>query len=188
MTNKCLSCSFLLIDNFYENPDEVRTAAISTKSHDDNLLNGFGYNSNMFECNILTGFFQQFFSFYDDTIIVNECKYFFSYDYCHLVHKYIKKLQSKWVAMLFLTPDISNYLEFFVKPHDDCSMNTINNDYGISSSNMILYSDTTRWKITDRIKTRYNRLIIFNSDNYFALMKSIGNSIETSQIIQIFVF
>ncbi len=182
MSNLQLSCNFFIIDDFYENPDEVRKTAISAEY----IKQTSGkYVTKPYTNNICYTFFKLFFNYYDTNININNCEYIFQYDICQYIPKTIIKQNATWVAIIFLTPNLPNYLEFF-----EFTDTTINDYKILDYSNLCqkYNTDITRWKIRDRIKTVYNRLIIFNADNYYSFFNTFGNSIENSQIIQLFIF
>ncbi len=188
--NNELSCSALVIDNFYTNPDVVRKFALEQDYYPDNFHPGvsthplFNREIDIYMKNVLT--------YYSSNTIChnNPIKFHFQYNTvnqrsCYNIDNYRKE---KLAAILYLTPDApySAGTGFFKYENgiQDCIDETaIGNELKRKHRH-----DDTKWELNTQIGNVYNRLVIFNADQYHKSLGYFGNNKDDARLIQIFCF
>ena len=184
------SCNLIVIDNFYENPDDVREFALRQDFSIDTYYPGKRTRS--FASLEIKERFQKILEPCCGKIISFELynsdngtfQYAVSSDrtWIHTDH-----VNNNWAGIIYLTPDapvnsgttfykhvsgVSNYSE----------KNAKNIDTGKDSR------DYTKWTEVDQVGNIYNRLILFNSSRYHASTTYFGTSIHDARLFQVFFF
>lgn len=95
---------------------------------------------------------------------------------------------NNWAGVIFLTPDAPltggtrlyrhKYLGHFKKPEESTLEKILADDA----------SDLTRWELADSVGNRFNRLVLFRSDNYHMSGDYFGMSIEEARLFQVLFF
>jgi len=188
-------CNLIIIDNFYENPNEIREFALSQEFFESSkdypgkrtvsfateelknklqvIIEPFGGKIDDFELTTSNGCFQ-FATFEDKTWIHSDT---------FKGEEFIS-----WGGLIYLTPDapLSSGTGFY-KFKDDGSMNS--KEKKILNSNSGTYSqDYTRWELVDKIGNIFNRLILFNGDRYHASLDYFGDNKYNGRLFQVFFF
>ncbi len=195
-----ISCNLIIIDNFYENPMEVREFAI--KQIEDYQYNDYhpGKRSSSFATEkhkeifnkIIAPFFGKITDFNmskDKEINGNGS---FQYNTSHDIQTWIhvdNSHSTNWGAIIYLTPDapLSGGTGFF-KYKDgnlfEADENILHNWHIISK----YCKDYTKWELVSSVGNIFNRLILFRSDQYHASLDYFGKDIEDGRLIQLFFF
>ncbi len=94
---------------------------------------------------------------------------------------------NNWAGVLFLTPNAPlsggtnlyrhKYSGHFSKPEKPL-------DEALSADS----NDLTRWELVDRVGNRFNRLVLFRSQNYHMSGDYFGMSVEECRLFQVFFF
>lgn len=168
-----------IIDNFYENPDDIRTHGLLTFSHKElpNLVKQVPFYKSKIEQIMHTylGAFDKYesngefkLSLAGDSIIFNT-------------------MPNKYGGILFLTPNapVNTGITLYRSKHTK-SMTITNDENKIVFKNGHL--DSTEFEPVDIIGNIYNRLVIFNTQMIHAVTYNFGNNINNGRLVQIFAF
>ena len=179
-------CSVIVIDNFYENPLEVREFALSQEFHRDqnhypgNRSKSFANEQIRLKfdkyVSPFTGQITSFNTSRDYRNVNGAFQYTTSKDRSW-IHR---DSDTEWAAVIYLTPDapLSSGTGFYIPKSQD----TIRKPYDITAY------DITKWDLVDRIGNVFNRLILFNSKRYHSSMDYFGNSPQDGRLFQVFFF
>lgn len=180
-----MQTSVLIIDDFYNNPHEVRNYALSlpfdvkgnypggrTKSVLDDGMKDFlqqliephaGKITNWCHKDGLTGSFQLTFS-HDRSWIHSD-------------------VFNKWAGVLYLTPDapLSGGTALYKYKKTG--------EYGIThldDQNLYEAYDYTKWELVDRIGNKFNRLVLYRGNFFHASLDYFGDKPENARLFQLF--
>ena len=53
---------------------------------------------------------------------------------------------------------------------------------------MIEPRDYTKWDLVDQLGNKFNRLVMYRSDNYHVSLDYFGKDLETGRLFQVFFF
>jgi hypothetical protein len=183
MTTKC---SLIVIDNFYENPLEVRQFALKQNYHSDYYYPGnrstFSFTNDEMKNKI-----EQIIKPFGGNIIsfpINNT----SCDNGHFQYSTLKdktwihndELNTNWGGIIYLTPDapVSSGTSIFRhKESNLCHLEKMKNS-----------NDYSKWEIVDNIGNVFNRLLLFDSQLYHASSEYFGTDINNSRLFQVFFF
>jgi hypothetical protein len=194
-----ISCNIIVIDNFYENPFEVREFALEQR--DDYQPNDYhpGIRSSSFATekhreminNIVEPFSGKINKFNiskdkssnsNGTFQLNV-----SEDRKSWIH--IDTGDTNWAGIIYLTPNapLSGGTGFF--KHKDgnltnCDKSILQNDNKVKQNRY----DNTQWELVNSIGNVFNRLILFRSNQYHMSLDYFGNDFEDGRLIQLFFF
>lgn len=182
MTTKC---SLIIIDNFYENPLEVRQFAIKQNYHSDYYYPGNRSNlsfsndemKNKIE-QIIKPFGGNIISFPIDIKHDNGKFQFSTLQNKTWIHK--DNINMNWAGIIYLTPDapLSSGTSIFRHKESNLShLEKVKDSY-----------DYSKWDIVDNIGNVFNRLLLFNSELYHASSEYFGTDINDSRLFQVFFF
>lgn len=177
--------NLLIVDDFYSNPEGVRSFALSqefgekgnypglrtksflndsTKQSIENLLIGFaGRVTNWFEEKGLTGSFQ---------ITTSRDRSWIHSDYVN-----------KWAGVCYLTPDapLSAGTGLFQYKKNNAR---IESEIGEPYDGL----DKTKWDLADRVANRFNRLILYRSNQFHTSLDYFGQDLQSGRLFQVFFF
>jgi hypothetical protein len=187
--NKPTTCSLIVIDNFYENPMEVRNFALKQEYREDSHYPG--KRSKSYACQEHKERFQKILE-----PLVGKIKDF-PFDSDNGKFQYSTSNDHSWVhydnddieyaAIIFLTPDApvesgTGFYQFM-----DGTMNA--SEYKFMKSDFGKYSkDMTKWKLVDKVGNVFNRIVIFDSSRYHTAVDYFGSDIYDGRLYQIFFF
>ena len=171
------NCNIIVIDNFYENPYEIRNFALKQEYKEGFYFPGRRTKSFATESikkrlqDIISPFAGEISWFLTDEHADNG-----SFQYSHSKDRSWIHTDSccEWAAVLYLTPNApySCGTGFYEKT-------TPHNEDGY---------DITNWKLVDSIGNVFNRLIVFNSKRFHSSINYFGDSIENCRLYQVFFF
>jgi len=180
--------SFVVVDNFYENPDSIRKYALSQKFsyHPDYHKGKRTDNNSRF---LFEGLKESFESILNCKIKdweqygVNGC-----FQYCiggdQLVYHVDRQ---RYAGIIFLTPDAPPQTgTSFYRSKDIKKMKVLGKDKEIVFKNG--YLDSTKFEVVDVVGNIYNRLVLFDSQMIHAASTYFGTSIENGRLFQLFFF
>lgn len=178
------SVNLFIVDNFYENPIEIRNFALNQNYFKDNYYPG---NRTKSFSNILIKDKIQ-------KIIEPSCGKIIDfplYDCDNGTFQYNLSNDNTWIhrdknninmaGILYLTPNapISSGTTFYKFKNDDL---VINNNYSKYNT------DYSKWEVIDNVGNIFNRLILFNSNLFHCSTNYFGNDINDGRLIQLFFF
>lgn len=185
LENKTLNPNIIVIDKFYENPDNVRKFALSNNI--EILGNYPGKRTQHYPTYEIKHKLQSIMKPYGNITVFemepsntsNGCfQLTTSRDrsWIHIDHNEI--LPTNWAGVLYLTPDapLSSGTNIY-KFKDSQKYNE--NDYS---------QDMTKWDLIDSIGNVYNRIIIFNAKKYHMSGDYFGLNNEDGRLTQVFFF
>ena len=179
--------SFVVIDNFYNNPDEVRNFALK-----QNFQENIKYHKGKRICNPLFRFsgLKERFEQILDCKIKNWEKYGTNgcFQYCVAEDKSVYHVDTQeYAAIIYLTPNapVQSGTQFF-RSKNTKKMTTDLSDYQTVFKNG--FYDSTEFEQVDVVGNIYNRLIMFNAQFIHAAPVYFGSTRENSRLFQLFFF
>ena len=187
--NKPTTCSLIVIDNFYENPMEVRNFALKQEYREDSHYPG--KRSKSYACQEHKEQFQKILE-----PLVGKIKDF-PFDSDNGKFQYSTSNDHSWVhydnddieyaAIIFLTPDApvesgTGFYQFIDGTMNASESKFMKSDFGKYSKDM------TKWKLVDKVGNVFNRIVIFDSSRYHTGIDFFGSDIYDSRLYQLFFF
>lgn len=177
--------SYIVVDNFYTNPDKVREFAL-TQQFQENIKYYKGKRTAAFR---FQGLKERFEQILNHTIInwevygTNCC-----FQYCVKDDKTVYHIdQQQYAGVLFLTPDAPVTAGTQILRSNATKKTTVTNE----ESAVVFkngYYDSSAFELVDTIGNVYNRLVIFNSRMIHAAPTYFGDSLQNSRLFQLFFF
>ncbi|HEX4922753.1 MAG TPA: DUF6445 family protein [Bdellovibrionales bacterium] len=204
--------TIVVIDDFYENPDEMRRFALGGDYKDISHATNKGYNGLYFHpgqefvhnvmCRIAKCL--RFPILYDPDPnhvrkqagfkILTEEKQSAKTSLVHVDY-------TRWAGVLNMTPPPAprlftsfwKYKEWDLEGfHDREAMKRVIKKYGIKPADLEKVfehsADLSKWEEVDRVYYKFNRLILFSGNMFHVSGPGYGNSIETAKMTQTFFF
>jgi hypothetical protein len=194
-----ISFNIIVVDNFYENPIEVRDFAISQIAnyqyndyHPGKRSSSFAteHHKDLFN-KILEPFSGKIIKF--DTSKNKEInsngsfQYNISSDKKSWIHR--DSYETNWAGIIYLTPDapVSSGTGFF--KYKDGTLSQID-ELLLNNSEELINSryDNTKWEKVNSIGNIFNRLVLFRSNQYHMSLEYFGDNINNGRLIQLFFF
>ena len=193
------SCELIVIDNFYNNPYEVRNYILT---QDFSVRGNFpGQRTISYASENLKDIIQKYIEPFggkivdfkipkedgsDSSLIYNgSFQYTTSRDrsWVHMDEF------NNWAGILYLTPNApltagTSFYKFYDGSSCKKDMKILDNKFETDRFSQ----DMTKWKKVDDIGNVFNRLIIFNSFRYHMSMDYFGDSKENGRLFQVFFF
>jgi hypothetical protein len=178
--------AYLVVDNFYENPDAVRNFALSLE---------FNYHPNYHkgkrtdQCYRFNGLKERFEQLVGRKIInwekygTNGC-----FQYCIGGDQLVYHCDTQqYAGVLFLTPNapVTTGTSLFRSIHTK-SMKVPEKDHATVFQNG--YLDPTQFERVDSVGNVYNRLVLFDSLTIHAASEYFGSTKENGRLFQLFFF
>lgn len=190
------SINLIVIDNFYENPYEIRDFAIKQIGYDTHNYHP-GKRTNSFATEdhkeifstILEPLCGKIIKF--DISTHNNSNGTFQYNTANDIKSWIHvdAYNTNWAGIIYLTPNapLSGGTGFF--KYKDGTINSfdtklLNNESEIQNN----CRDNTKWELVSSVGNLFNRLILFNSTQYHMSLDYFGDNIHNGRLIQLFFF
>lgn len=180
---------FLVIDNFYENPDEVRQIALE-QNFDPDLRYHKGKRTNK---KFLAPNTKEIFESLIGRKITNWVNYEYNgvFQYCTpqdllVIHSDVQS----YAGMIYLTPDAppQTGTSFYrSKAHPEVRKCHVSHPL----YNEVFkedYYDKTKFELVDIVGNVYNRLVLFDSSTIHTATEYFGNNKENSRLFHLFFF
>ena len=96
---------------------------------------------------------------------------------------------NNWAGVLFLTPDapLSSGTGFF-RFHDGTTCVTDQKLLNNKSDTDTFSQDMTKWSLVDQVGNVFNRLVLFNANNFHMSMDYFGDRSTNGRLFQVFFF
>jgi hypothetical protein len=188
--SKAPTCTFIIVDNFYENPMEVRNFALQQEYTENTYYPGKRTKS--FACKehkerfeqILKPFINKIVDFPYDT---DNGKFQYSTSNDHSWVHYDSNIRMNYAGIIYLTPDAPvesgtafyQYIDGTLDAHEDRIMKNEHNKYS---------KDMTKWKLVDKVGNVFNRLVLFDSSRFHTAVDYFGKDIYDGRLYQVFFF
>lgn len=202
--NNIPNCDLIIINNFYNNPNETREFILKQNFSVKGNYPGYRTKSYANEDlkNIIQKYVEPFGGKITDFPIPRDNNdenniYNGSFQYATSRDRSWIHVDgfNNWAGVLYLTPNapVSAGTAFYQYQGD------IETKYDITTKNeMILLNktkeidnwsqDLTKWKEIDRVGNVFNRLILFNSHRFHMSLDYFGDTKENSRLFQVFFF
>lgn len=177
--------SFVVVDNFYENPDSIRNFALTKEFH---YHVEYHKGKRTDEVYLFPGLKESF-----EDILHCKIKDFHHYgvngcfQYCiagdQLVYHYDGQ---EYAGIIFLTPNAPPQAgtSFYRSKHTK-NMKCNGDDHIVFNNG---YLDPTEFEVVDVVGNVYNRLVLFDAKMFHAASTYFGNTKENGRLFQLFFF
>jgi hypothetical protein len=192
------SCSLIIIDNFYNNAMETRNYILKqTFSVKGNYP---GYRTKSYASEELRDIIQKYVEPFGGKItefpipktpedalkIYNGAFQYTTSRDRSWIHA---DGYNNWAGVLYLTPDAplssgTAFYKFYDGAINDKDGKLLNNKKEIDKWSQ----DMTKWNMVDMVGNIFNRLILFNANNYHMSLDYFGDSKENGRLFQLFFF
>lgn len=185
------SCNLIVIDNFYDNPLEVREFALKQSYYSDTYYPG--KRTKPFATIDLKNKIESYIENVAGKIIKFElygCDNG-SFQYATSIDEtwiHSDNVDMNWGGMLYLTPyaPVNSGTTFYRFRENNIEDS---NELKLTKTNISQYGrDYTKWEIVDVIGNKFNRLVLFNSKRYHCSSNYFGKDINDGRLFQIFFF
>jgi hypothetical protein len=193
------SCSLIIIDNFYNNPNETRNYILTQEF---NVKGNYpGQRTISYASESLKKIIQKYVLPFGGKIIdfqipkedgSDESKIYngsFQYTTIRDISWVHIDEYNNWAGVLYLTPNApSSSGTAFYRFKDGT---TCKKDRDLIKNNKEIdrwSQDLTKWEEIDKVGNVYNRLILFNSNRYHMSRDYFGDTKENSRLFQVFFF
>ena len=178
--------SFIVIDNFYDDPDTIRELALSQ----DFYFNQKAYKGKRTEKVFRFDGLKESFENILNCKIKNWEKYAVNgcFQICVAGDQLVYHVDTQeYAAIIFLTPDAppQTGTSFFRSKY------TKRNKIGEKDSAIVFkngFLDSTEFELVDVVGNVYNRIVLFDAKMIHAASTYFGNSLENGRLFQIFFF
>ena len=186
--------SSITIDNFYDDPDEVREYALGLDYQPEENHGAVGFRCEAGK-RILPGTRELFEKYLGrkiknwDAQGTNGC-----FQWCPETTRIVYHCdQTKYAAIIFLTPDAPPEAGLSLCRHKkykimDNSIFGKPDWYSPNRGHKEPHTDKTPWERVDKIGNVYNRLVLFNAQYVHAVTEYFGDHIHNSRLFQLFFF
>jgi len=176
-----MNFNLIIIDNFYDNPLEVREFALKQSYTCDSYYPG--KRSKPFTNRSLKKKFERLLEPFGGKIIkfntIDTDNGKFQYTTSNDTTWIHRDENSNWGGILFLTPD--------APPSSGTGFYRLK-DKNMTGQEHIFCRDITKWELVDKIGNVFNRLILFNSKRYHMALDYFGTDINNGRLFQVFFF
>ena len=192
------SCSLIVIDNFYNNAMETRNYILS---QDFSVKGNYpGIRTKSYANEQLRDIIQKYVEPYGGKITEfpipkddKDAKKIYNGAFQYTTSRDRSWVHTdgynNWAGVLYLTPDapLSSGTAFY--KFYDGAFNTKDGKILNNKKDVDRFSqDMTKWTRTDTVANVFNRLILFNSNNYHMSLDYFGDRKDNSRLFQLFFF
>lgn len=185
----------LIIDDFYQNVDEVRDFALNqdfsvTGNYPGNRTKSFANDNLKDYINDLIRPFAGDITFWSDNEYNGAYQYTTQYERSW-IHA---DSNTSWAALVYLTPDapISGGTGLFRHKRTGLESSPIlpdgERDDKLLDSIYVDSQDLTKWEMTDRLANKYNRMVMYRGDLFHMSLDYFGTNKENGRLFQTFFF
>lgn len=190
-------CNLIIIDNFYENPEEVRNFAL-LQMFEESKNDYPGKRTIPFLSEELKNKIQLIVEPFGGKIIKfsngngngNGCfQYATTYDRTWIHHDAVEIGVLNWGGVIYLSQDAplssgTGFYKFIDGTMNSEEENILNGD----SYTNIYSQDHTKWELVDKVGNIFNRLVLFNSSRFHASLDYFGTNKNDGRLFQVFFF
>ncbi len=183
----------IVIDDFYQNPYEVRDFALEQEFSVEGNYPGMRTDSHLNDD--IKNLIQETIEPFAGRILNWGGKYSGSFQYTtsrdrSWIHT---DYHTSWAGVCYLTPDAPLSSGTGLFRHKETGLTTWN--FEENSEDQVITDklnndaqDITKWEIVDRIGNVFNRLILYRSDNFHVSLDYFGQNKEDGRLFQVFFF
>jgi hypothetical protein len=192
---KSPECGLIIVDNFYNNPNETREYILTQQF---TVKGNFpGQRTMSYATPELKNIIQKYVEPFGGKITIFPCPKPDNSDALEIYNGSFQYTTSRdrswvhtdswnnWAGVLFMTPNapLSAGTAFY-KFYDGA----MNFKEGIKEETDRFSQDLTKWEMVDRVGNVFNRLILFNANRYHMSMDYFGDTKENGRLFQTFFF
>jgi hypothetical protein len=192
--------NYLIIDDFYSNPLETREYALT---QDFTLVGNFpGKRSIALANESIKNLIEKYIEPYagkiidfpiekSDTNFNGSYEYTNSYDKSFIQYGINENICNNWLGILYMTPNANSIsgTDFYIPIYNMFYMNNKEKSNNKEKIQENLYThDITKWKRTESISNKFNRLLLFRANQYYSCVNYFGNDNINGSLIQLFFF
>ena len=180
--------NIIIIDNFYNNIDEVREIALQQNF---NIKGNYpGYRTKSFANNNIKNIFEKYIG---KTIIHWPNEYNGSYQYTTKEMKsWVHRDMTNWAGIIYLTPNapLNSGTGFFKHKQTGIeNLDEYNNlDTQLQKQVDCDSSNMDKWELIDYVGNKYNRLVLFQGFRSHRSMEYFGDNINNGRLFQTWFF
>ena len=190
-------CSYLVIDNFLNNPDETRKYILT---QDFTVRGNYpGQRTISYATEEMKNLIQKFLEPYAGKItqfkIGNDAQnenYNGAFQYTTSRDRSWIHTDgvNNWAGVLYLTPDAPSSAGTGLFKHKSTGIVTQDEMHLMDKAKLLgsHSQDYTKWELTDVIGNKYNRLILFDARQHHASLDYFGTTKENGRLFQTFFF
>lgn len=185
--NKNYKKRIIVLDDFLENPYEVREFALRQNFIEDTRY----YKGKRSEYAYLSNETREAFEESLGQKIVNWSNYEMNgrFQYCTPEDRLVYHADAqRWAAVYYLTPDapFSTGTSFFASKRGKCrNLDECNSEEPVFSGG---FYDSTKFELVDVVGNVFNRVVIFDARCIHAASLYFGTNVNDSRLFQIFFF
>lgn len=190
---KLMRVNTLIVDDFYDNPEEVREFALQQDFGVDGNYPGHRtvsfLNDGIKETlgNLIRPFAGEV------TYWGGEYSGAFQYTTAEDRSWIHSDSTTGWAAVLFLTPNAPVTAGTGLFRHKETGLSSWDgsqhtDEETANAPHMIEPRDYTKWDLVDQLGNKFNRLVMYRSDNYHVSLDYFGKDLETGRLFQVFFF
>ena len=183
----------LIIDDFYDNPDEVRDFALSQDFEVDGNYPGYRTISHLNEG--IKETIQDIIRPFAGEVTYWGGEYSGAFQYTTADDRSWIHSDSTtgWAAVLFLTPNAPVTAGTGLFRHKETGLSVWDNtkhteEESMGAPHMVEPRDYTKWELVDQLGNKFNRMVMYRSDNYHVSLDYFGKDLETGRLFQVFFF
>lgn len=183
----------LIIDNFYEDPDEVREFALSQPFTKEG--NYPGYRTKSFLDDEIKEFIQEIIYPFAGKIINWGGEYSGSFQYTtsddrSWIHS---DSATGWAAVVYLTPNAPHTAGTGIFRHKETGIIRWDDEEHTEEENenaphMLESRDYTKWDMIDKLGNVYNRMVLYRGDLCHVSLDYFGKNKNDGRLFQVFFF
>ena len=191
--SKKINCPYLVIDNFYSDPNKIREFVL--KQEFKIRGNYPGQRTLSFDSENIKKTIQEYIYPFAGKITkfpINQTEKNYNGAFQYTTSRDRSWIHNDgwndWAAVLYLTPDapVTSGTGFY-KYEDGTRYSTevdedLKKDIGNHSQ------DITKWTLVDKVGNVFNRMVIFNSKQYHCSLDYFGTNKENGRLFQVFFF
>ena len=194
LTTKYIKCSYLVIDNFYNNPDSTRNFILT---QDFKVRGNYpGKRTISFADETTRDCIEKYISSFAGKITRfpignSDTNYNGSFQYTTSRDRSWFHVDSwnSWAAVLYLTPNAPLNSGTGLYRYKDGTRFDTEHPLRDNKKDMDTASqDVTKWELVDKVGNIFNRLIIFNAHHFHSSMDYFGTTKEDGRLFQVFFF
>ena len=187
ITNDLNPPRFLVVDNFYKNPESIRNFALSLNFNEHKA---YHKGKRTDECYRFPGLKEAFEKALGGVKITNWEKYGTNgcFQHCVAGDQLVYHCDTQqYAGIIYLTPDAPQQTgTSFYRSQYTKKMKVSEHEHSIVFRNG--YLDPTEFDLVDTIGNVYNRLVLFDAQLIHAASEYFGNTLKNSRLFQLFFF
>jgi len=195
-TKKPPQCGLIVVDNFYNNALETRNYVLTQEFA---VRGNFpGQRTRSYATQELKDIIQKYVEPFSGKITVfpmpsDDNKNIYNGSFQYTVARDRSWIHTdkwnNWAGVLFLTPNAPLSAGTAFYKFQDGSRSQADTDLLKNQDEIDRYTqDFTKWELVDRVGNVFNRLILFNANQYHMSMDYFGDTKENGRLFQVFFF